>query len=109
LEKLSNYGDIMGVLVFSIDNEHKGKIRDVTNDDLISRQSITQRDASALQIEKEAQILVIEGEDEALDRARELLKDIGEEQDEANSQEILEKLKGEEEGAAEGVGFIFGD
>ena len=99
----------MGVIVFSIDNEHKGKIRDVTSDDLISRQSITQRDASALKIEKEVQILVIEGEDDALARARELLKDIGEEQDEAKSQDILEKLKGEEEGAAEGVGFIFGD
>ena len=99
----------MAVIVFSIDNEHKGKIRDVTSDDLISRQSIMQRDAKALEIEKEAQILVIEGEDSAIDRARELLKDIGEEQDEATSAEILQKIKGEEEDAATGVGFIFGD
>jgi glutamate synthase domain-containing protein 3 len=102
-------GDQMGVVVFIVDNENKGKLRDVTNDDLISRQSITLRDASALSIDKEAQVLIIEGEDGALDRARELLKEIGEEQDEAKASEIVAKVKSEEEDAAEGVGFIFGD
>lgn len=99
----------MATIVFNIANEHKGKIRDVISDDLISRQSITQRDASALKIEKEAQILIIEGDENAIARARELLKDIGEEQDEASAAEILKKIKEEEEDAATGVGFIFGD
>ena len=99
----------MGTIVFSIDNEHKGKIREITSDDLISRQSITIRDASALGFEAEEQIVVIEGEDSAIERSKELFKDIGKEQDEAKTAEILEKLKSEEEGAAEGVGFIFGD
>jgi glutamate synthase domain-containing protein 3 len=99
----------MGVAVFIVDNENKGKLRDVTNDDLISRQSITLRDASALSIDKEAQVLIIEGEDGALERARELIKDIGEEQDETKASEIVAKVKSEEEDAAEGVGFIFGD
>jgi hypothetical protein len=103
------FGDKMGVVIFSIDNEHKGKIRGITSDDLISRQSITQREASALGIEEETQIVIIEGDDSALDRARELFKDIGKEQDEAKTNEILEKIKEDEEGAAEGVGFIFGD
>ena len=102
-------GDKMGTIIFSVDNEHKGKIRAITSDDLISRQSITIRDASAVGIDAEAQIIVIEGEDNAIARSKELFKDIGKEQDEAKTEEILQKLKSEEEEAATGVGFIFGD
>jgi hypothetical protein len=99
----------MSYAIFSVDNEKKNKIKDVLSDDLVSRQSITQRDAKALKIEKEVQIILIEGDEGALDKAKELFQDLGDLVEGSEAEEIYNKLKEDEEGAAAGVGFIFGD
>ncbi len=99
----------MSYAIFSVDNEKKNKIKDVLSDDLVSRQSITQRDAKALKIEKEAQFVMIEGDDSALAKAKELFQELGTLIEGSEAEEIYNKLKEDEEGAAAGVGFIFGD
>ena len=99
----------MTYVIFSIPNENKNKIKEILKDDIISRQSITQRDAGALKIEKEVQIVLIEGDDTALDRAKELFKELGDVETGPTAEDIYSKFKKDEEGAAAGVGFIFGD
>ncbi len=99
----------MTYVIFSVDNEKKNKIKEILSDDTVSRQSITQRDAKALKIEKEAQIVLIEGEDSALDKAKELFQEVGDLIEGSEAEEIYNKLKEDEAGAAAGVGFIFGD
>jgi hypothetical protein len=99
----------MAYIIVSVPNENKNKIKEVLRDDIISRQSIAQRDAGALKIEKEVQFVLIEGDDRALDRAKELFKDLGTFEEGQAAEEIYSKFKEDEEGAAAGVGFIFGD
>jgi hypothetical protein len=99
----------MAYLIFSIPNENKNKIKEVLRDDLISRQSITTRDAGALKLDKEAQIILIEGDESALDHAKELFKDLGSVEEGQSAEDIYSKFKEDEEGAAASVGFIFGD
>ena len=99
----------MSYAIFSVDNEKRNKIKEVLSDDLVSRQSITTRDAKALKIEKEAQFILIEGTDEALDKAKELFQDLGDLIEGTDAEDIYKKFKEDEEGAAAGVGFIFGD
>ncbi len=99
----------MAYVIFSVPNEHKNKSKEILKDDLISRQSISTRDASALQIEKNVQYVLIEGDEKALVRAKELFKDIGTVEEGSAAEDIYNKFKADEEGAAQGVGFIFGN
>ena len=100
---------MMAYVIFSVPNENRNKIKEVLRDDLISRQSIFQRDAKALKMEKEVQFVLIEGDDSALDRAKELFKDLGTPEEGQAAEDIYSKFKEDEAGAAAGVGFIFGD
>jgi hypothetical protein len=99
----------MSYAIFSVDNEKRNKIKEVISDDLISRQSITTRDAKAIKIEKEVQFVLIEGDEKAIEKAKELFQDIGTQIESAEAEDIYAKLKEDEQGAAAGVGFIFGD
>lgn len=99
----------MTYVIITVPNENKNKIKEVLRDDIVSRQSITTRDASALKIEKEVQYVLIEGEESALDRAKELFKDLGTVEEGQAAEDIYSKFKADEEGAAVGVGFLFGD
>jgi hypothetical protein len=99
----------MTYVIFSIPGENKNKAKEVLKDDIISRQSITIREASALKIEKDVQFILIEGESTALDRAKDMFKDLGSVEEGSAAEHIYAKFKEDEAGAAEGVGFIFGD
>lgn len=99
----------MAYVIFSVPNENKNKVKMLLRDDIISRQSITTRDAGALKIEKEVQFILIEGADNALDRAKEMFKDIASIEEGQAAEDIYNKFKEDEAGAAVGVGFIFGD
>jgi hypothetical protein len=99
----------MTYVIFSVPNENKNKVKEVLRDDIISRQSITTRDAGALKIEKEVQFILIEGDEKALDRAKEMFKDLGTVEEGQAAEDIYSKFKEDEAEAAQGVGFIFGD
>ncbi|UCF08583.1 MAG: hypothetical protein JSW28_02525 [Thermoplasmata archaeon] len=99
----------MNYVIFSVDKSHVSKINQILRDDLVSRQSISVRDASALNIEKDIRYVLIEGTDEAIKKAEELFTDIGTKEDEEEAKTIYNKIKSEESDVAEGVGFIFGD
>ena len=99
----------MSYAVFSVNKTQASKINKILKDDLISRQSISVRDASALAIEKEVRFVLIEGSDEALKKAEELFKDVGRKENEEDAKNIYNKIKNEEGEVAHGVGLIFGD
>ena len=69
-------------------------------DDLISRQSVSVRDHP-----EGGKVVLIEGADEALARAREMASDSVLEGEDAA--EWYDRIKGEEESVASGVGMIF--
>lgn len=87
--------------VFEVTKENKNKVENIIKkDDLLSRQSITIRN-----IEDKFYFL-IDGSEEAIQRAKEILKDIAKEAE--NKDEIIIKIKEEEEQALIGFGSILG-
>ncbi len=99
----------MSYAVFSVEKTQASKINKILKDDLISRQSISIRDASALNIDKDVRYVVIEGSDEAIKKAEELFGEAGKKEDEEYAKSIYDKIKSQEGDVAQGVGMIFGD
>lgn len=99
----------MTYAIFSVDKSQASKINKILKDDLVSRQSISVRDASALNIDKDVRYVLIEGTDEAIKKAEELFKDTGTKEREEEAKNIYNKIKSEESDVAQGVGLIFGD
>ena len=100
----------MAYAVFRVESDHLGKAKRILNDDMLSRQSSWIKEASSLGLEGNHYLVVIEGTDEAIVRAKdmfssesagELLKD-----DEAKT--IYDRIKEEEDSAVAGMGAIFG-
>ena len=99
----------MPYAIFKIDNPRD--IDNVVRDDMISRQSITTRDAKSLGLKGNHFYVKIEGTSEAIQKAEEIVKetDIGGRLPDKDAKKIDAKLKEEEETASEGMGMIFGD
>ena len=98
----------MTYVIFEVKKEESGKINKVINDDLVSRQSITTRDASSLDIKGDATYLKIEGSDDALKKAKEISKEMGfKKLGEKQAKEINEKIEAQDDSAASGIGMIF--
>ena len=64
--------------IFSVKKGNIGKADEILKDDIVSRQSIAIRDASALDIDSENRYILIEGNKDAIKRAEELFKGIEE-------------------------------
>ncbi len=99
----------MSYVIFEVKSEHSGTINKFVKDDLISRQSILTRDASALNIDKDVTYLKIDGSDEGLKRAEQLAEEMEfKKLDEKEASEINDKIVEQEDSAADGMGMIFG-
>jgi len=79
--------------VFFIEKENTNKVKDIVNQDPIGRQSITFRDNIALGLEKEGNYLLIDGMEEACKEAQEKLKDLTEELEGEEKEEVITKMK----------------
>ncbi len=97
----------MAHVVIGVKREFVSKIPELLKDDLISRQSITTREAAALEIKSDLYFVLIEGNDKGVERAKEVFKPIGEPLPEKEAKEVFDKVKAEEEKASVGVGMIF--
>ena len=98
----------MTYIIFEIKKEETGKINTIIKDDLVSRQSITTRDASSLEIKGEATYLKIEGSKEALKKAEEIAKEIGlKKMGDKQAKEVDKKIAIQDDSAASGMGMIF--
>ena len=95
--------------IFEIKKEDSRKIDEVLKDDMVSRQSITTRDASSLDIDKDVVYVKIEGSEEGIKRAEELFKEFSAKKlDEKEAEEINKKIQEQDESAAFGLGNVFG-
>jgi YbbR domain-containing protein len=96
-------------VIFEVKSEEVGKINQMLKDDLVSRQSILNRDASSLNIKKDVSYLKIEGSEEGLKKAEEIAKELKfKKLNKKESEEINIKIKEQEDSAADGMGMIFG-
>ena len=99
---------IMAYAIFEIEKENERIIDEIKKDDLVSRQSIWTRDAKSLGLEGEKIYLKIEGDEEAIEKAKEIIGDKGKLLEGGEAEKINEKFVADEEKASEGMGFIFG-
>ncbi len=80
--------------IFSVGKDMVGKADEILKDNIVSRQSIVIRDASALGIDSENRYILIEGNEDAIKRAEELFKDTGKLSEKEASNEELHKEAG---------------
>ncbi len=97
----------MAYAIFEIGIENKKIIDEIKKDDLISRQSIWTRDAKSLGLEGNNIFLKIEGNEEAIKKAKEIIKEKGKMLEGNEKEKINQKFVVDEEKASEGMGFIF--
>jgi len=96
-------------VIFEVKAEEVNKINQMLKDDLVSRQSILNRDASSLNIKKDVSYIKIEGSKEGLKKAEEIAKEFKfKKLNNKESKEINIKIKEQEDSAADGMGMIFG-
>ncbi len=94
--------------VFLFPKEASARSREILEDDLIGRQSVTLRDARALGADRDGTLVFIEGDAAAIERFASLAEDAAERLEEDQATSLRALLRKEEESAAEGVGFLFG-
>ncbi len=95
--------------LFFVPSENYSKARNaVETDDLISRQTINFRESRALGFDKEGYYLEIDGSEDSISKAREVLEETGKEITGNEKDEVLKKIKEQEDSAAEGFGSLFG-
>ena len=95
-------------VIFSIDKERTGKMNEALKDDLVSRQSIVIREAKVLGEDMEGTLLLVEGTEEAIERAKEIFEELGKALPDDEAKSAYDKFKAEEDTVANGVGFLFG-
>jgi hypothetical protein len=98
----------MTYVIFEIKKEDTIKINNIIKDDLVSRQSITTRDANSLDIKGDATYLKIEGSTDGLKKAEEMAKELGfKKLTDKKAKNINEKIEAQDDSAATGLGMIF--
>ena len=78
------------------------------SDDLVSRQTIRVYDLKNLGLEDQGFVILVEGSEEAVNRAVQLLNGIAEKIEGEEAKRIYEKIKEIEDAASSGFGSIFG-
>ena len=93
--------------VFRLTPAQADQVNVLTADDVVSRQSVTVRDAKSLGLKGDDRYVVVEGSDAALGRAVELLKGITPLKG-AEAEDVYRRFRAQDEQAASGMGLIFG-
>lgn len=93
--------------VLEVDADKKDVIDDILADDLISKQNTNVRDGESLGFKEGVSYVMVEGSEEAVEKAVRLFKEEGVEPAE-NREEVKDKIKEEGEAAAQGIGTVFG-
>ena len=97
----------MPAQVYRIKTSDKARLDAALGDDILSRQSLTIRDARHFGVPGDFIFLFVEGSDAGILRADAVLLDFA--QRAPDGKTLLDLLKAEEDAAASGLGSIFGD
>ena len=93
--------------VFRLTPAQADRVSVLTADDVVSRQSVTVRDAKSLGLKGDGRYVVVEGSEAAVARATELLKGIPPLKG-AGAEDVYRRFRSQDEQAASGMGLIFG-
>jgi hypothetical protein len=95
--------------MFFVTKENYFKAKDaVMKDDIVSRQSIDFRENTSLGMGKEGYYIIINGSEESIKKAKDMLKDITKEVSGKEMEDVNKKIKEQEEASIQGFGRIFG-
>ncbi len=95
--------------LFFLPSENYSNVKNkVSEDDVVSRQSLNFREGKALGFDKEGYYLEIDGSEESIVKAKELIGDLGKEVSGKEKEDVLAKISEQQENAAAGFGSIFG-
>jgi len=94
--------------VFRVPAAQASRADVVWKDDVVSRQSITARDAKSLGLPGDDRYVLVEGSDAGVARATELLKDIAHALKGPEAERVYRAFRAQDEEAASGMGLIFG-
>jgi|SRR2546427_983766 len=94
--------------VFSVPPTQRAKKDEVLKDDLVSRQSIVEREGDTLGFPGLGTLILIEGDEKAVARAAALFKGAAEELPAEKAAAVRKKIRDQEDDVASGVGLIFG-
>lgn len=94
--------------VFLFPKEASARSREILEDDLVSRQSVTLREARALGLDRDGTLVFIQGDAGAVERFASLAEDTADRLGDDKAASLRALLRKEEEDAAEGVGLLFG-
>lgn len=97
----------MAWTIFSVPSAKKGELDAVLADDMLSRQSHKVRDAASAGGPSGTLYVVIEGADDAVSRANELLAKVGDRLPAAEADALHRKFQDEDDSAAAGMGLFF--
>lgn len=93
--------------VYLVESENKNRAEmALKKDDLVSRGSITIRNAASLDMKEDGYFFLIDGSHEALKRAEEIMKGLGNKTKHRDA--IIRKIEEQEDAAMEGFGNILG-
>ncbi len=92
--------------VYRVPNTERSRLDQTLGDDVLSRQSLTIRDGRHFGLPGNETILFVEGTEQGVFRADELLASFAKRAEDEPG--LLRQLKAEEDDAASGLGSIFG-
>lgn len=93
--------------IFRVPAAEASRIDALLKDDLVSRQSVTIRDARSLGVDREGTIVLVEGSPAAVDRAEKLLEGAGGRLQGAEAEAAYRRFRTQDEDAAMGMGLLF--
>jgi hypothetical protein len=97
----------MAWTLFSVPGTKRTELDAVLKDDRVSRQSQTVREAAAMGGPSGSTYVLIEGAEDAVTRAQELLTPIGTRLPGPDAEKLYRQFKDEEESASAGMGLFF--
>jgi hypothetical protein len=96
-------------IVWLVSDDKLDQVKDkLLKDDLIARQSVTIRSARSLDFNNDGSYIYISGSGEAIERAKELVKESVENLEENEVNEVISRIEASEDEVASGLGNIFG-
>ena len=95
-------------VIFEMEKSNLQKAKDILlKDESVNRASVMFKDGNVLGM-KDKYYCYVSGLEEACKKSEELMKDLGKKVDEKTKEQILQKIKQEEDQAMQGFGGIFG-
>ena len=95
--------------VFFVEKENYGTAKNkVYGDDVVSKQSITIKEAASVDMKGEGYYFLINGDEDSLKKAEELLADSAKKVEGADKEKVEKIISEQEDNASAGFGAIFG-